>query len=45
MYMRGLAYLKIDQVKARNYFKAGIASDAFFVKWRSIAGYFLTFFR
>lgn len=45
MYMKGLAYLDKDKVKARNFFKAGIASDTFFIKWRSIAGYCLTFIK
>lgn len=45
MYMRGLVYLDKDKIKARKYFRAGMSSEAFFVKWRSFVGYCLTFIR
>ena len=44
MYTRGLTYIDKDKKKARKFFAAGIASDVFFVKWRSFAGYCLSFF-
>lgn len=44
MYTKGLAYLNIDKIKARKYFRAGFSSDILFVKWRAFVGYFLTFF-
>lgn len=45
MYMRGLVYLDKDKIKARKYFRAGMSSEAFFVKWRSCVGYCLTYIR
>lgn len=43
MYTKGLMYIDKNKSKSRKFFKVGITSDVFFVKWRSIVGFCLSF--